>query len=423
MSVRFVRSGEGAPVVGAVQDTSPAARSGLAPGDEVVAADGAHLAAMRLLHGDPGTIAKLSERRGTIVRDVDLVLGRLAGADRAVTDSSSGIKRLVPRCVAVEKLNPALQAEVHPSIAPGVQSRSELFAFHSSFWLNLHHFLYVTARAQKGLDARRPAVMSALADTAGFGALSVSDQKEWRAAVAYYDSTLARRDILFDLDMVAINNRLTRADSATTLRGSGIDASLVAVLDRIAPVYRRLWWSRHDAANHRWEARMRELLAVDGDSIAKRESRVFRESWSSTPPRVDVTAYANWAGAYTTNGPTHITVSSEDGANQDDQGLEILFHEVGHTMVDTLLSSLNAAFRKLGKAPPRDPTHVSIFYTAGVLTRQTIAAHVPYAEKNGLWTQVPDFRRALPVLRRSWQPYLDGNITFEEAVERYAADF
>ena len=299
----------------------------------------------------------------------------------------------------------------------------ELFAFHRNFWLNLHHFLYVTARAHLGLDRTRPAVTNVLADTGGFGALPVSDQNEWRAAVAYYDSTLARHDILFDSGLVAMNNRLARLDSAPTVRSSGLDPSLVAILERAAPVYRRLWWSLHDAANHKWEARMRRLVALYGDRLATKESRAFREPWSRAPVRVDVTAYANWAGAYTTTDPSRITVSSEDPGNQDDQGLEILFHEVLHTMDDTLGSALSAVFRAQGKTLPRDPTHVFIFYTAGVLTQRMIPGHVPYAEKNGLWARIADFRRALPVLQRTWQRYLDGEITFADAVQRYATSF
>jgi hypothetical protein len=136
-----------------------------------------------------------------------------------------------------------------------------------------------------------------------------------------------------------------------------------------------------------------------------------------------VTASANWAGAYTTADPSHITVSSENSGNQEDQGLEILFHEVLHTMDDTLATALLAAFRARGKTPPRDLTHVFIFYTAGALTQRMIPGHIPYAEKNGLWVRVADFTRALPVLQRAWQPYLDGKITFADAVQRYATSF
>jgi hypothetical protein len=46
-----------------------------------------------------------------------------------------------------------------------------------------------------------------------------------------------------------------------------------------------------------------------------------------------------------------------------------------------------------------------------------------YGEKNGLWSRVPDFHRALPLLQRIWQPYLDGKTTFEEGIEEYAAAY
>jgi hypothetical protein len=325
--------------------------------------------------------------------------------------------------IAGQPPRPRLHTTNHPDAVVAHRPPPALFAFHSNFWLNLHHFLYITARTEAGLDAARPVAKIASADTAGFGVLPASEQKEWRAAVAYYDSSLAHRDILFDSDMVAINNRLALLDSSPTIRSSDLDPRLIAILERAAPVYRRVWWSRHDAANHQWEARMRRLLALYGDSLATQESRTFHEPWSKVPVRVDVSAYANWAGAYTTTDPSHITVSSEDPGNQDDQGLEILFHEVLHTMDDSLASALGAAFRTEGKTLPRDPTHVFIFYTAGALTQRMMPGHVPYAAKNGLWAHVADFARALPVLQRCWQPYLDGKITFAEAIQRYASSF
>lgn len=331
---------------------------------------------------------------------------------------------MLPVLMAAPVRSAAPRSELPPPAATRVDHlHPGLFAFHSNFWLNLHHFLYVTARARKGLDARRPAVTSALADTAGFGALGESDRNEWEAAVAYYDSAMASRDVLFDSGMVTINNRLAGADSATSLRASGLDPSLVATLERAAPVYRRLWWPRHDSANRAWSSRMLSLLEQHGDSMTAWESRVFREPWSAAPVRVDVTAYSNWAGAYTTRGPSHITVSSTSPGNQDDQGFEILFHEVLHTMDDSLRSSLLAAFRANGKTPPRDLTHTFIFYTAGALTKRAIPEHVTYGEKNRLWGRVPDFRRALPLLQRIWQPYLDGSTTFEEAIQQYAAEY
>ena len=73
------------------------------------------------------------------------------------------------------------------------------------------------------------------------------------------------------------------------------------------------------------------------------------------------------------------------------------------------------------KQLPHDPTHVFIFYTAGALTHRMLPDHVPYAEKNGLWERVPDFKHALPLLKQYWQPYLDGTTTLDQALVGYAA--
>jgi len=221
--------------------------------------------------------------------------------------------------------------------------------------------------------------------------------------------------------MVAIGNELARLESAPQLRDTDLDPELATTLERVAPLYRRVWWSRHDAANKVWVSGVQQQLALHGDDIAAQESRAFGKVWSSSPVRVDVAAYANWAGGYTTNDPSHIVTPSGDPGSQGDQALEVLFHEVLHTMDDPLFLALRRAFRANGKTLPHDPTHVFIFYTAGALTQQALPNHAPYAERNGLWERVPDFKLALPVLKKYWQPHLDGKTSLDEAVAGYAA--
>src|SRR5688500_11263208 len=105
----------------------------------------------------------------------------------------------------------ACSARSQPATRPGAESR--LFAMQSNFWVNLHHFLYVSARARKGLDSTRPSVTQSLGDTAGFGALSAARQAEWDEALDYYGRALAERDILFDSALVLANMRLSQIDS------------------------------------------------------------------------------------------------------------------------------------------------------------------------------------------------------------------
>ena len=300
--------------------------------------------------------------------------------------------------------------------------RTRLFEFHSDFWVNLHHFLYVTARARAGLDATRTAVTSALSDTAGFGTLSRAQQDAWNRALVYYGRAVASRDILFDSSLVDVNDRLAEVETATTVGGAAnLDPEIAAALDRAAPVYRALWWPRHDASNRRWTARAVAVLAEHGDAAARAEAAVFHHPWPWTPVRVDVSAYANWAGAYTTENPSHVNVRSTDTPPNDGATIfETLFHEVLHTMDDSLFAVLRTSFRASGKRWPRDPTHLFIFYTAGEVTRRLFPGHVPFAEQVGMWTRNPDFARMLPLLRAHWQPRLDGRGSLEEAMRRIA---
>ncbi|MFI5230122.1 MAG: hypothetical protein ACHQWU_13695 [Gemmatimonadales bacterium] len=314
----------------------------------------------------------------------------------------------------------ALLAAPTAATAQHLQRASPLFELHNGFWNNLHHFLYVTARARSGLDASRPAVTDALRDTAGFGALAPGMRASWNSAVAFYQRDLARRDILFDSSLVLTSDRIAMIDDATPIRTAAIDRALAVVLEHAAPAYRELWWPRHSAANARWIADTRRLLAEYGDSAAALEVRLFRHRWPS-PVRVDVAAYTNWAGAYTTDEPPHINVSSLRSEISGASAFETLFHEVLHAMDATLFDSLRVAYERAGKPLMRDPTHPFIFYTAGEVARRFFPGYVPYAMANGLWARVPDYARILPLLREYWQPYVQGHIALGDALGAIAA--
>src|SRR5688572_18800009 len=78
-----------------------------------------------------------------------------------------------------------------PATSSGPDTR--LFAMQSNLWVNLHHFLYVTVRARRGMDAGRASVPRSLTDTVGFGSLSSSARADWDQALDYYSRVLAER--------------------------------------------------------------------------------------------------------------------------------------------------------------------------------------------------------------------------------------
>ena len=296
-----------------------------------------------------------------------------------------------------------------------------LFSFHSNFWVNLHHFLYMTARARAGLDANRAAVGLVLGDTVGFGTLTRDQRDGWAAALAHYGRAVAPRDILFDSSLVAVNDRLAELEAATAVTGApGLDAGIAAALDRAASAYRALWWPRHDAANRRWTSDALIPLREHGAEAARVEAVAFRTRWSATPVRVDVSAYTNWAGAYTTENPGHINIASDSATVGRPVSFELLFHEVLHTMDDSVFRVLQTSFRTQKKRWFRDPTHPFIFYTSGELARREFPGHIPFAEDAGIWARNPDFAKILPLLRAYWQPYMDGKSALDEAMRHIA---
>ncbi len=300
---------------------------------------------------------------------------------------------------------------------PTVVASDRHFEFHSGMWLNLHHFLYTVARARSG----RPAAMESIADTLGIGVRNADERRAWDSALDYYEHELAERDALFDTLMVTIKNRLAAAEEMSSLREIGLDPRLAAALDGAMPVYRAVGWPRHDAANRAWIASMLPLLARYGDTLATGITRAYDAVWPTLRLRVDVVPYANWAGAYTTDAPPHVTMSSLDGAYRGTRGLEMLFHEASHTFADSLVTALRDIAAATGRPAPFGALHPIIFFTAGELTRRTVVGYTPFAEAAGFW-RGGRMASYLPVIQRHWVAHLDGRSSLREAMRAIIAE-
>jgi hypothetical protein len=312
-----------------------------------------------------------------------------------------------------------------PAAYQQIDKRSEgtyPFEFHSGFWLNLHHFLYEQALLRKrGGNSGQAAGVVASPD----GKLSSEQQRLWSAAVDYYASALIKRDLLFDEGMIVMNDQLAESEGAADLSKSGLSSDLIKVLESVAPVYRALWWPKHDRANRFWIAVVTPLVQQFGGTLIKQLTAAYKAKWPSEVIRVDVAEYANWAGAYTTFGrgeKVHTTICSTDSGNQSFAALEILFHEASHWMVGPNNGPVARAIaREAGarnKPVPKDLWHAIIFYTTGELTRRNLSEYgvsdyTPTAYR-GLYARAwPNLQRPLETY---WQPYLEGTVDFDKAV-------
>jgi len=285
--------------------------------------------------------------------------------------------------------------------------RKPLFTFHSNAWLNLHLFVRLAAR---GVLAQAES--------------SEHERAQWAAGVEFY-KPYGQRDVLFDQGMVDIGSALRRAEDKSNLDGITIDADLKATLERLLPIYQKLWWPAHDRANRAWIAAAQPLIDQHGAEISQELARTYGVSWPTNPIPVDVTVTAGPNGAFTSNNPTQITISSSEEDNRGYRALEVVFHESSHGLglFPVLIQPLNQIAAEQRVTIPPQLWHAVLFFTAGELTRRELNAHgVDYTEYAGasLYMNLCG-TGCRDKIAEHWTPHLDGKRSIADALSALVA--
>jgi hypothetical protein len=193
------------------------------------------------------------------------------------------------------------------------------------------------------------------------------------------------------------------------------------MLDRVAPVYRRVWWRGHVTANRAWQAQNAALVAQYGSAIRSYLAHAYPIDWPLEGRLVHVTAYANFGGAYSLINGGLLVVSSVDPGMQAQSGLEMVFHEALHQWDPQTFAAPTVQARKLDVVVPEDLPHAMIFFTAGEAVKRVSSDYVPYMERFGIWdvklsgASLPASRFKQPLLE-AWKPFLDGRGSREDAL-------
>jgi hypothetical protein len=329
-----------------------------------------------------------------------------------------------------------------------------VFEFHSGFWVNLHHTLYQEAKyrtgpqqqtadnkgsdGKPGDDKTAPKNRPALKTSGAKAPLTAAEQRAWDEALNYYAANYIDKDLLFTTELILIKNQLGDFDGCDELSGrkkktcdAGLPGNLTHVLEIAAPVYRAHDWPAHDLANRRWVMRVAPLVREQGVGLSQRLADIYQAKWPKDKIRVDVCAFANRTGAYTTLDPLRVTIASTDPRKQDAEALEVLFHEASHGIADPVQQAIIRQCHQRDKAVPRDLWHALIFYTTGEVIRPVVAAtnadgspdtsvaetsYTPYAIREGIYQR--GWNSYLRLLTQYWQPYLDGKSNFDDAIAR-----
>lgn len=301
----------------------------------------------------------------------------------------------------------------------GAERTAPYFAFHNSFWMNLHQTLFHEANLRKLPPEKRARFdPSSLPDAP----LSRGERDAWNTAVTYYTDKFAGRSQVFDDDLIGISAALTASSDSgdSPLVSAGLSKEHVQVLREAAAVYRKYWWPAHEKSNQQWIAAIEPKVSAMQDKIIPRLESIFSSSWPS-PLRDDVTFWVDAIGyAYTVDQTTISSASTESGMYT----VELVFHEGAHTIVHELQKALSKACEEQ-KKDCGDLWHAVQFYTLGELMSDELLKqnidYTPYPVKYGVY-QHQQWPKYLIIIEKDWKPYLDRKQTFDQAVNSLVRD-
>lgn len=306
-------------------------------------------------------------------------------------------------------------AAVSTASSEPAHEQEPIFRFTTdSFWLNLHHFLYVLGRAEAQMpDIERRAVAQAPDDQErGLATLPPEQQQLWRQAVSTYAQGPSQLSVTFDEELFTASRRLAKAGDS--LAGVELEPTLAAALQQAAPIYRQVWWPEHQAANQTWVEAIEPLLEKHGQPVLNFITKASGLPWPADGFPVQMSGYSNWAGAYSTEGPLLVLSSLDPAFRGTSVGLETVFHEAMHQWDEANFEALVAAAKARRVRFPQGLDHAMLFFTVGEAFRTVIPEHIPYAHQFGVWQRRSG--KFLPMLEKSWRPYLHGLVPRNHAL-------
>ena len=277
------------------------------------------------------------------------------------------------------------------------------FKFHLDRWISLHHFAYHFVREEAQVKVR------------GRVPLTEEDRQALSPEVRSACASLApaygpyiEKSLLHDRETRALAKALTKGPEALS------DIALRDALIACMPMYEKVLWPRHKLAGKELLKSLLILLMQHEEVMAKRFAENLEATWPDSPIRVDISPYANWAGAYTDDPPPNITISSFDKDIAGRFAFEILFHEAGHTgeFGQSLLSAANAGLDSAGLTSDRY-WHYILFFVAGRTTQNVLENedYVPFSKAIGL-TETDHARDYYKAMEETW----DTGNSFHERV-------
>lgn len=259
-----------------------------------------------------------------------------------------------------------------------IEYNTDYFEFKSNYWVNLHHFLYQKADCSqlKKLEDDGSRFIE-IGETKVYEQLSIDENKILNQAISYYRDSLISKNLRRDLNDLRI--WLSKKEEFSTITDESYGEEFTAILNSVSPIYEKHFWDIHKS--HNLSVLTKHIATIDEieEAVINKMERLSLNKWpDSTKVRVDITAYANWAGAYTSSKPEmNIVISTKDPHNVTTSFIETILHEGSHLLYLFGESPIRDKFylksEELEIEFPRNLWHASMFYLCGRATQDALS--------------------------------------------------
>ncbi len=267
----------------------------------------------------------------------------------------------------------AAQSAQGPLPSAGTAVGSDQFEIHTDEWVSLHFFAFHAARALSGEDY-------------GFRTVPLFPED---AALLDDPAIAAAFEPMAELYRPVLKNSLFRGALFRIARqlGEGPEtiesADVRSAFEAFMPTYQEHFWPRHKAVAEAFAAELRAELAVHGQALLAATANELDATWGDAGYLTYITAYANWAGAFSNDNILFMSAADPDVVAHK---LEIYVHEAAHgePIGNTIRPAADSALAAHDMENNRF-WHYLQFKATGEAAKQVLGDdYVPYVRATGL---------------------------------------
>lgn len=241
----------------------------------------------------------------------------------------------------------------------------------------MHHFLYQKASGDQERKLKEDGnAFIAIGEEAIYENLDEGETEILNQVIRFYRSSIIDKNLPRELGYTRV--WLQKQNRTKLVADATVSSDLVAVLRQFDSVYKTHFWPVHSKHNETTISKHIDHIIQLESVVISKVAMLAQNEWpSGRKVRVDLTAYANYAGAYTVTRPIfNIILSTLDPDSPGTGFIETIFHEGSHLLFrfgSPIRDRIYDRAEELEVKFPRNLWHAWLFYTCGKVVQEEYA--------------------------------------------------